>query len=260
MNAERREQEPHSPIPEMPGIKHIPALVERFNNENNLQVIKSRNRLFVVLGRRGADPKDSKFLYEIAALAAWIHRNDIRLTGEPYIVHTLEVAAMALAHPAIPRDQIRRAGAGLILHDSIEDNQYVTREGLIPHAGLDVANDIDNYYSKKRASDKANGTITKISPEDYLAKFLEGDLIVKLGKVTDREYNMDHMPPDEKGSSKVAKMYDRYFRKETDAMLRIIKSMGNSLGRKVYEEYRKIHNANKRPDDPEIPPFDESEQ
>ena len=158
---------------------------------------------------------------------------------------------MTLAHPAIQTDQMIRVAAGLLFHDSIENNPHVTKKSLIPHIGHAAANDIDHYYSRKRASDIQEGRETELSPEDYLARFLTGELHIKMGKINDRIHNMRTMP------SGARKMYDRYFRNETEAMVEIIKSMGHEA-KNVYERYREVHNKNKRSTDPPLPPFDET--
>jgi (p)ppGpp synthase/HD superfamily hydrolase len=249
MTIEGRDSESIPVIPEMPKKRHIPEVVKWFESQKNHQLIEARERLEKKVKLIGLDPKAQRSILETAALAGWIHRNDTRITGEPYIVHPLDATTKTIGHPAIPFELMPRAAKGLLLHDAIEDNKNVTYLALFPHVGFMVTQDIV-IYSRKNARDKSRGLDTEISPETYLHRFLSAQEHIRIGKVNERINNMENMPPG------AEKMYDRYFRKEKEWMLKIIRSLGET-GRTLYEDYKDAHNQNKPEDVPELPPYEE---
>lgn len=251
MSQERRSENPiYSHIPEMPSRKHTPELVNLLMADMDPAVSRARNTLFDTLkNQRGLDRRDIYYLEKMAAVANWLHRNERRkLNDEPYIVHPLEAAILVAEHVSIPKHMVRRAVAGILLHDTVENNPHVSLLKLRWLVGSEVTNDV-KMYSRKNAKDKQQGKDTEISPETYLANFLTAEPHLRSGKVLERINNMRNMPPG------ATKMYDKYFKKETDSILNIIGSLPEK-GRKLYEDYREAHNKNKRPSDPSLPPFE----
>src|SRR6478609_3537655 len=82
-------------------------------------------------------PHDLEKVRDAFALANQAHTGVVRSSGEPYILHPLEVALL-LADMRIDADGI----AAALLHDVVEDTDF-TLEGLCLRFGEAVANIVD---------------------------------------------------------------------------------------------------------------------
>ncbi|HEY0593522.1 MAG TPA: HD domain-containing protein, partial [Thermoanaerobaculia bacterium] len=135
---------------------------------------------------------DEELLRRAYIFSAMAHKDQIRHSGEPYLVHPLNVGYI-LAEMKLDETSI---AVGL-LHDVIEDT-LTTREKLEELFGADVAEIVDS--------------LTKISRYAYVSKEEEqaetfrkmilamvSDLRVVLVKLADRLHNMrtlHHLPPE----------------------------------------------------------------
>ncbi len=133
---------------------------------------------------------DVDLLRRAYVVSAHEHRNQLRSSGEPYLVHPLAVA-MTLAEMKLDDASI---AAGL-LHDVLEDTT-VSKERLAGLFGADVAHLVDGvtkigkYAFTSREAQQAE-TFRKM----LLA--MTGDLRVILVKLADRLHNMrtlEHVP------------------------------------------------------------------
>jgi guanosine-3',5'-bis(diphosphate) 3'-pyrophosphohydrolase len=133
---------------------------------------------------------DVDLLRRAYVVSAHEHRNQLRSSGEPYLVHPLAVA-MTLAEMKLDDASI---AAGL-LHDVLEDTK-VSKERLAELFGADVAHLVDGvtkigkYAFTSREAQQAE-TFRKM----LLA--MTGDLRVILVKLADRLHNMrtlEHVP------------------------------------------------------------------
>ncbi|MCL1941311.1 MAG: bifunctional (p)ppGpp synthetase/guanosine-3',5'-bis(diphosphate) 3'-pyrophosphohydrolase [Synergistaceae bacterium] len=116
-------------------------------------------------------------------LAAWSHNGQKRHSGEPYIIHTLNVAII-LADMQLDVSTL----AAAILHDVLEDTE-VKKEELASKCGSDVAELVDGVTKLSK--------LPFMSAEDYKAENLRKmfivmgkDIRVVLIKLADRLHNM----------------------------------------------------------------------
>ena len=136
--------------------------------------------------------------YEVAGSA---HANQVRKSGEPYIVHPLYVAII-LADLEMDKETI---AAGL-LHDVIEDTEW-TNEDVTEEFGIDVAHLVDGVtkldsiqLTQTIGEDKAHDR-AEMQAENLRKMFLAmaKDIRVIIIKLADRLHNMrtlKHMQPE----------------------------------------------------------------
>jgi GTP pyrophosphokinase len=142
----------------------------------------------------GYHPKvDEALLRRAYVVSAHAHRNQLRSSGEPYLVHPLNVA-MILAEMRL--DEVSIATG--FLHDVLEDTE-ITKERLRELFGADVAHLVDGVTKIGRY----NFTSREAQQAETFRKMLlamTDDLRVILVKLADRLHNMrtlEHLP-DEK--------------------------------------------------------------
>lgn len=152
-------------------------------------------------------PSDDISLIEKAyRLADDAHRNQVRKSGEPYIIHPLCVAII-LADLEMDKETI---AAGL-LHDVVEDTIFTTEE-IREQFGDDVALLVDGVTKLSRL--QYDGDKLELQAENLRKMFLAmaKDIRVILIKLADRLHNMrtlDHMSP-EKQQEKARETLDIY--------------------------------------------------
>ena len=148
---------------------------------------------------------DEELLRRAYVVSAHAHRNQLRSSGEPYLVHPLNVA-MILAEMRL--DEVSIATG--LLHDVLEDTD-MTKERLKELFGPDVAHLVDGvtkigrYAFTSRVAQQAE-TFRKM----LLA--MTDDLRVILVKLADRLHNMrtlEHLP-DEKRKAISAETMEIY--------------------------------------------------
>ncbi len=143
----------------------------------------------VLQHRPGADVELLRRAYVYAARA---HRGQVRRSGEPYLVHPLEVAYI-LADLELDDAAIATG----LLHDAVEDSQ-ATIEDIEAAFGREIATIVDGVTKLAR--------IDFASPEERQAENIRkmilamtSDIRVLLVKLADRLHNMrtlEHMPED----------------------------------------------------------------
>lgn len=129
-------------------------------------------------------PADKLVVVERAyRVAEEAHRQQKRITGEPYIVHPLSVAKI-LAESKLDATSLTAA----LLHDTLEDTD-LTYEQLQAQFGLDVAQIVDGVTKLERL-DFSN--LLEHQTENYRKMFLAmaKDMRVILIKLADRLHNM----------------------------------------------------------------------
>lgn len=127
--------------------------------------------------------------YEMAQAA---HAAQFRQSGEPYIIHPLQVA-LILAGLQLDAETVE----GALLHDVVEDTD-VTLDDVREHFGEEVANLVDGVTKLKMLnythSDafKTGGEKLELQAENYRKMFLAmaKDIRVILIKLADRLHNM----------------------------------------------------------------------
>jgi GTP diphosphokinase / guanosine-3',5'-bis(diphosphate) 3'-diphosphatase len=135
---------------------------------------------------------DVDLLERAYVLSAKAHKGTVRLSGEPYLIHPLEVAyiltKMYLDVPSVV--------AGL-LHDTLEDS-YLTKEEIEQYFGADVAGLVDGVTKISRIEEQSS----EESRAETLRKMIlamSKDIRVILIKLADRYHNMQtlsYLSPD----------------------------------------------------------------
>ena len=144
------------------GYEELEAAIRRYHPETDLSRVREA--------------------YELAAKA---HANQLRQSGEPYIIHPLQVA-LILANLELDLETII---AGL-LHDVVEDTS-VTLEDIRTRFGDEVAGLVDGVTKLKQLTYTTNDK-EEIQAENYRKMFLAmaKDIRVILIKLADRLHNM----------------------------------------------------------------------
>jgi guanosine-3',5'-bis(diphosphate) 3'-pyrophosphohydrolase len=126
---------------------------------------------------------DVDLLERAYVLSAKAHKGTVRLSGEPYLIHPLEVAyiltRMYLDVPSVV--------AGL-LHDTLEDS-YLAKEEVEQYFGADVADLVDGVTKISRIEEQSS----EESRAETLRKMIlamSKDIRVILIKLADRYHNM----------------------------------------------------------------------
>ncbi len=138
-------------------------------------------------------PSDDITLIEKAyRIANEAHKEQVRKSGEPYIIHPLYVAII-LADLEMDKETI----AAGILHDVVEDT-IMTRQEIENEFGVDVANLVDGV-TKLGKLEYAGGDKLEEQAENLRKMFLAmaKDIRVIMIKLADRLHNMrtlKHMP------------------------------------------------------------------
>src|SRR3984957_16226957 len=127
--------------------------------------------------------------------SAKVHQGQVRMSGEPYLIHPLEVAGI-LAELKLDEASIV---AGL-LHDTIEDT-LATPEELTELFGTEIAELVDGVTKLSQFSPPATATHEEKQAENFrkMIVAMARDLRVILVKLADRTHNMrtlEHMAPE----------------------------------------------------------------
>ena len=126
---------------------------------------------------------DTKLIMKAYNLADGKHKNQCRKSGEPYIIHPMNVAYI-LADIGLDDETICAA----LLHDTVEDTD-VTNEDIVREFGEDIANMVAGVTKLGKLQFTS---IEEQQVEDYRKMFLAmgKDIRVILIKLADRLHNM----------------------------------------------------------------------
>ena len=126
---------------------------------------------------------DTKLIMKAYNLADGKHKNQCRKSGEPYIIHPMNVAYI-LADIGLDDETICAA----LLHDTVEDTD-VTNEDIVREFGEDIANMVAGVTKLNKLQFTS---IEEQQVEDYRKMFLAmgKDIRVILIKLADRLHNM----------------------------------------------------------------------
>jgi GTP pyrophosphokinase len=135
---------------------------------------------------------DVDMLERAYVVSAKAHKGTVRLSGEPYLIHPLEVAYI-LTNMNLDAQSV----ASGLLHDTLEDS-YLTKAELQQYFGQDVAELVDGVTKISRI--KLSGSEDRQA--ENLRKMIlamSKDIRVILIKLADRYHNMqtlNFMPPE----------------------------------------------------------------
>src|SRR5215217_903132 len=140
------------------------------------------------------DP-DLDIIKKAYVYSAKVHQGQLRKSGEPYLVHPLEVAGI-LADLKLDEASIVTG----LLHDTIEDT-LATAEELTELFGAEVAQLVDGVTKLSKFSASATLSQEEKQAENFRKMIIAmaQDIRVILVKLADRTHNMrtlDHMNPD----------------------------------------------------------------
>jgi GTP diphosphokinase / guanosine-3',5'-bis(diphosphate) 3'-diphosphatase len=138
------------------------------------------------------DP-DLDLIKKAYVYSAKVHQGQIRKTGEPYLVHPLEVAGL-LAELKLDESSVVTG----LLHDTIEDT-LATKEEIEELFGLEIADLVDGVTKLSQYS--AANTQEEKQAENFrkMVVAMAKDIRVLLVKLADRTHNMrtlDAMKPE----------------------------------------------------------------
>ncbi|RME64039.1 MAG: GTP diphosphokinase [Caldilineae bacterium] len=137
---------------------------------------------------RSFTPEQRAFVLRAYVVASDAHKDARRKTGEPYILHPIEVAKI-LADLHLDPDTL----AAALLHDVVEDTAY-TLDYLAEHFNPNVAELVDGVTKLKRIKELSNmrHSVADEKAESLRKMFLAmvDDVRVVLIKLADRLHNM----------------------------------------------------------------------
>ncbi len=126
---------------------------------------------------------DSKIILKAYNFALEKHGDQLRKSGEPYIIHPMQVANI-LAELGLDDSTICAA----LLHDVVEDTE-VTHEGIITEFSLEIAEMVDGVTKLSKLNCES---VEEEQVENYRKMFLAmgKDIRVIMIKLADRLHNM----------------------------------------------------------------------
>ncbi|WP_372644204.1 bifunctional (p)ppGpp synthetase/guanosine-3',5'-bis(diphosphate) 3'-pyrophosphohydrolase [Ancylomarina sp.] len=145
-------------------------------------ILASYQKLLVSCKR--SNTPETKAMIEKAFYFAWdAHRGVRRKSGEPYIIHPIEVAEIAAKEIGLGTKSIVAA----LLHDVVEDTDY-TVEDIAHHFGDKVASIVDGLTKISGAFNQQ----TSMQAENFrkMLLTLSDDIRVIILKIADRLHNM----------------------------------------------------------------------
>lgn len=171
------------------------------------ELVESLHKQLIETIRKYHQAADLSRVEDALAMSIKAHENQVRLSGEPYVIHPLNVAII-LAQLELDLETIM---AGL-LHDVVEDTE-VTLEDIRRQFGDEVAELVDGVTKLTRLTYKASDK-QDLQAENYRKMFLAmaKDIRVILIKLADRLHNMrtlEYKSP-EKQKSKARETIDIY--------------------------------------------------
>jgi len=121
------------------------------------------------------------------------HKNKLRMSGQPYYTHPIEVARIVLKE--IPLDETSVISA--LLHDILDEGDKFTINDIQIEFGNDVANIVESINKIGHIENKELDNHTKIENYRKLLLSLFKDIRIILIKLADRLHNMrtiDYLP------------------------------------------------------------------
>ncbi len=132
-------------------------------------------------------PEQTKLFEKAVAFAINAHASQLRESGEPYIVHPIEVSRMVMKM-GMDADSVIAA----ILHDVVEDGDNITVEDIKREFGEDVAKLVDGVTKLTKSGKQTYVTKKQEQSENLRKLFLAiaADARVVIIKLADRLHNM----------------------------------------------------------------------
>jgi GTP pyrophosphokinase len=165
-------------------------------DEDDIKLIQSEYDSLVNNLLRCNKPGDRELIDKAFKIAKEAHWNMRRKSGEPYVIHPIQVAKIVNQEIGLGAKSIATA----LLHDVVEDTDY-SLENVSKDFGPKIASLIDGLTKISDAYNK--GTSSSMQAENFRRMLLtiSDDLRVILIKIADRLHNMrtlDSMPENKK--------------------------------------------------------------
>ena len=154
------------------------------------QIEDAAAHVFDVCAKR-VSPEDLERIKAAFELARVAHANQLRKSGEPYILHPIAVANIAAEELELDANPVIAA----FLHDVVEDTEY-TVEDIRERFGDDVAFLVDVVTKRKK---KSYENSKQVDNYKQILDSVNYDVRALLVKLSDRLHNMrtlDSMRPD----------------------------------------------------------------
>ena len=156
------------------------------------KIIRSKYRkLLRVAEKRGSDKEDLALIRKAYKVSADAHKDVFRRSGEPYIIHPIEVALIVSEEIGLGPKSI----AAALLHDVVEDSEYTNSQ--ISHMfGSSIAHIVEGLTKIQGIFDNQSSSM-QIENFRKLLLSISSDVRVILIKMADRLHNMrtlDEMP------------------------------------------------------------------
>lgn len=145
--------------------------------KTNNNLVEEKYQELVACLPKGFNAADKELVEEAFLLAKEAHKDQMRASGIPYILHPLDVAIIVIK-------EMRQQGAAIIaaalLHDVVEDTDYTIRD-IHSNFGLDVAFLVDAVTKPNKE---------QVDSFQHILSSVRGDIRVLVLKLADRLHNM----------------------------------------------------------------------
>lgn len=160
--------------------------MQEINLEEEKKFILKKYRHLLRTLKNTISKQDKKNIREAFELASESHKDMRRKSGEPYIIHPIEVATIVSEEMGLDVTSIICA----LLHDVVEDTD-VTLKDIELHFSKEVARIVDGLTKISGVFD-INNTHSSVQAENFrkLLLTLNDDIRVILVKLADRLHNM----------------------------------------------------------------------
>lgn len=155
---------------------------------------------FLEEAKKNLSPSGFEFILKAYEVAEKAHRGQKRLSGQPYIIHPINVAYIILTDLAADENMI---AAGL-LHDVVEDTNY-TREDMIRDFGEDVTNLVNGVTKVSKIKNHSKEFVILENIRRFVIASIDDPRVVLI-KLADKTHNMrtiSFQPPEKQ--EKIAK-------------------------------------------------------
>ncbi|PJZ84091.1 RelA/SpoT family protein [Leptospira harrisiae] len=146
------------------------------------QDIKDKQELFDAVGKR-LGPEKATLIQKAYSIADKMHEGQKRLSGEPYIIHPMNVASVL---DELGLDE--RAIAAGLLHDVVEDTSY-SKEDMAREFGEDIAALVEGVTKISEIKSQSKETEAAENIRKMLLATIK-DVRVMLIKLADKTHNV----------------------------------------------------------------------
>lgn len=165
--------------------------VSEFTQKDYDQINKCYSELKAAAEKRVKNPAEMKVIQKAFDFANEAHKNVRRRSGDPYMIHPIEVAKIVVSDIGLGYKSISAA----LLHDVVEDTDY-TIDDIRNLFGDKIASLVDGLTKIKNVLDNEDRSKNKMDTESLQAEnfkrillTLNDDVRVVLIKLADRLHN-----------------------------------------------------------------------